>query len=93
MICIMNIWKETMSLDTVFPAQAQYFFQNFGSLLTRQASQTMNYSFDNNNSSLLLQPSPKLTILVNQLNDNTPDDNDKDTANFIHCKYFEIDEI
>ena len=53
-----------------------------------------NYSFDSNNSSLLLNPSPKLTNLVNQFNNNTIIDNNNNVAdNFIHSKYFDIDEI
>ena len=56
----------------------------------------MNCSFDNNNSSLslsVLKHSPKFTILVNQFNSNTRDDNNKDAENFIHSKYFDINEL
>ena len=46
------------------------------------------------NSSLLLNPSPKLTNLVNQFNNNTIIDNDNNVADeFIHFKYFDIDKI
>ena len=51
-------------------------------------------SFGSNNSSLLLSPSPKLTNLENQLNNNTIIDNNNNVAdNFIHSKSFDIDEI
>ena len=39
------------------------------SLLISQTGQTNSFSFGNNNSSLLLNPSPKITNPVNQLND------------------------
>ena len=58
-----------------------------------QICQTNNFSFDNNNNSyLLLNPSPKLTNLVNHLNNKTIDNNNV-ADNFIHSKYFDIDEI
>ena len=50
------------------------------------------FSFDNNINSLLLNPSPKLTKLVNQFNNNTTDNNNI-ADNFIHSIYFDIDEI
>ena len=65
--------------------------KNFGSLLISKAGQTNNFSFDNNTSSLMLNTSPKLTDLVNQFNNNSADSNVAD--NFIHFKYFDIDEI
>ena len=40
----------------------------------------------------LINPSPKLTNLVNQFNNNTIDNNNV-ADNFIHIKYFDIDEI
>ena len=40
--------------------------KQFGSLLISQTDQRNNFSFDNNNSSLLLNLSPKLTNLVNE---------------------------
>ena len=43
--------------------------KKFSSLLIRKTGQTNSFSFDNNNSSLLLNPSPKITNPVNQLND------------------------
>ena len=67
--------------------------KKISSLLIR-LTETNNYSFDSNNSSLLLNPSPKLTNLVNQFNNNTIIDNNKNVDdNFIHSKYFDIDEI
>ena len=67
--------------------------KKFASLFTSQ-SEANNYSFDSNNNSLLLNPSPKLTNLVNQFNNNTIIDNNNNVAdNFIHSKYFDIDEI
>ena len=54
--------------------------------------QTNNCSFDNNNSSLLLKPSPKLAKLVNSFDNNTVDNNNV-ADNFIHSKYFHIDGI
>ena len=63
------------------------------SLLIR-LTETNNYSFDSNNSSLLLNPSPKLTNLVNQFNNNAIIDNNNSVDdNSIHSKYFDIDEI
>ena len=57
-------------------------------------TETNNYSFDSNNSSLLLNPSTKLANLVNQFNNNTIIENNKNVdENFIHSKYFDIDEI
>ena len=57
-------------------------------------TETNNYSFDSNNSSLLLNPSSKLTNLVSQFNNNTIIDNNNNVDdNFIHSKYFDIDEI
>ena len=66
--------------------------KTFGSLLINQTGQSNNFSFDNKNSSLLLNPSPKLTHLVNQFNNDTIDNNNV-ADNFIHSKYFDIDEI
>ena len=43
--------------------------KRFSSLLITQTGQTNSFSFDNNNSSLLLNPLPKITNPVNQLND------------------------
>ena len=57
--------------------------KKFGSLLIKQTGQSNNFSFDNKNSSLLLNPSSKLT---HNNNNNVAD-------NFIHSKYFDIDEI
>ena len=45
--------------------------KRFSSLLITQTGQTNSFSFDNNNSSLLLNPSPKITNPVNQLNNST----------------------
>ena len=66
--------------------------KKIGSLLINQ-TETNNYSFDSNKSSLLLNPSPKLTNLVHQFNNNTIDNNRNIDDNFIHSKYFDIDEI
>ena len=67
--------------------------RKFASLFISQ-SEANNYSFGSNDSSLLLNPSPKLTNLVNQFNNNTIIDNNNNVAdNFIHSKYFDIDEI
>ena len=66
--------------------------KKFDSLLISQTDQTNNFSFDNNNRSHLLNPSPKLTNLVNIFNDNNID-KDNVADNFIHSKYFDIDEI
>ena len=64
--------------------------KTFDSLLINQ-TETNNYSFDSNNSSLLLNPPTKLTNLVNQFNNNTIIDNNKNVDdNFIHSKYFDI---
>ena len=50
-------------------------------------TETNNHSFDSINSSLLLNPSPKLTNLINQFNNNAIIDNNKNTDdNFIHSK-------
>ena len=89
-----------MILGIVLLAKAQYFFpfnclnnKKFGSLLISQTEKN-NYSFDSNNSSLLLNPSPKRTNLVNQFNINTIIDNNKNVDdNFINFKYFDIDEV
>ena len=57
-------------------------------------TETNNCSSDSSNSSLLLNPSPKLTNLVNQFNNNVIIDNNKNADdNFIHSKYFDIDKI
>ena len=57
-------------------------------------TETNKCSFDSNNSSLLLTPLPKLNNQVNQFNKNTIIDNNKNVDdNFIHSKYFDIDEI
>ena len=65
----------------------------FASLFISQ-SEANNYSFGCNKSSLLLNPSPKLTNLVNQFNNNTIIDNNNNVAdNFIHSKYFDNNEI
>ena len=45
--------------------------KKISSLLIIQTGQTNSFSFDNNNSSLLLNPSPKITNPVNQLNNST----------------------
>ena len=67
--------------------------KKFASLFISQ-SEANNYSFGSNNSSLLLNPLPKPTNLVNQFNNNTIIDNNNNVAdNFIHSKYFDIDEI
>ena len=67
--------------------------KKLASLFTRQ-SEANNYSFGSNKSSLLLNPSPKVTNLVNQFNNNTIIDGNNNAAdNFIHSKYFDIDEI
>ena len=67
--------------------------KKFASLFINQ-SKARNYSFGSNNISLLLNPSPKFTNLVNQFNNNTIIDNNNNVAdNFIHSKYFDIDEI
>ena len=66
--------------------------KKFGSLLINQ-TETNNYIFDSNKSSLLLNTSPKLTNLVHQLNNNTIDNNKNIDDNFIYSKYFDIDEI
>ena len=59
--------------------------------MINQVGQTNSCSFDCNNSSLLLKPSPKLTNLVNQFN-NTMIDNKNVADNFFHFEYFDIDE-
>ena len=79
-------------LSSIFPFNCSN-NRKFGSLLISQ-TETNKYSFDSNNSSLLLNPSPKLTNLVNQFNNNTIIDNIKNVDdNFIPSKCFHIDEI
>ena len=57
-------------------------------------AETNKFSFDSNNSSLLLTHLPKLNNQVNQFNKNTIIDNSKNVDdNFIHSKYFDTDEI
>ena len=87
-----DLWYCISCSSSIFPINCLN-NKNFGSLLISQTSQTNKCSYDNNNSSLRLHPSTRLTNLVNQFNNNTHDDNDKDAENFIHSKYFDIDEI
>ena len=81
-----DLWYCISCSSSIFPINCLN-NKNFGSLLISQTSQTKKCSYDNNNSSLRLHPSTRLTSLVNQFNNNTHDDNDKDAENFIHSKY------
>ena len=87
-----NLWYYINCSSSIFPFNCLN-NKKLGSLLINQ-TETNNYSFDSNNNSLLLNPSPKLTNLVNQFNNNTIIDNNKNVDdNFIHSKYFDIAEI
>ena len=85
-------WYCVTCSSSIFPFN-RFNNKKFGSLRISQ-TETNNYNFGSNNRSLLLNPSPKLTNLVNQFNNNTIINNNKNIDDhFIHSKCFDTDEI
>ena len=85
-------WYCVTCSSSIFPFN-RFNNKKFGSLRISQ-TETNKYNFGSNNRSLLLNPSPKLTNLVNQFNNNTIINNNKNVDDhFIHSKYFDTDEI